>query len=414
MRAPTLLLLLLLGTPLLAQPPETPERPPVLVANDAGVAAYEGKRFAEAVGHFRTALRLEPEDQTVRTNLARALHALAREEGAKEGGLIGAVAMLREGENLLPTEAAIPYLLASYLRRLDDLFGARLALQAARERLPRSGLIRLGLGELAYQEERLLEAEEELEAALRLEPKLGERVQALLEKVRREATVERNYFTESRGAFTLKYDDEAFQAVATEILMVLDRAWQDLSTEFRHWPRQRVNVVLYTRERYAEATGAHGWTGGLFDGKIRLPVANYARERQRVQAALRHELTHWFVRDLCPRCPIWLNEGLAQIHEGQRFDAAAKARLKGGEGLQSVTKLPPIWATIPERERVLALYAQALGFTKHLMAQGGRDTAGDLLRALAQGETVSEAVARLLGRPLAELEASFLAELKRP
>ncbi len=61
-----------------------------------------------------------------------------------------------------------------------------------------------------------------------------------------------------------------------EILRVLDRHFALLVRTLDHEPEARIPVILLSRESYAAATGAPGWSGGLydsFDGRVRIPIA---------------------------------------------------------------------------------------------------------------------------------------------
>lgn len=53
--------------------------------------------------------------------------------------------------------------------------------------------------------------------------------------------------------------------------------------------------------------------GGLFDGKIHIPLGDYGANEEKIKHVVFHEYTHAVVYRLSPACPLWLNEGLAQL-----------------------------------------------------------------------------------------------------
>ena len=62
--------------------------------------------------------------------------------------------------------------------------------------------------------------------------------------------------------------------------------------------------------------GEHGGIRAMYDGKIRLPSVDDNTDLTTFQSLMVHEYTHALVYYLAgPKCPIWLNEGLAQIQE---------------------------------------------------------------------------------------------------
>ena len=58
------------------------------------------------------------------------------------------------------------------------------------------------------------------------------------------------------------------------------------------------------------------WSGGLNDGKLRIPIGGVTSIPPGLERVLRHELTQSFVHSIGgPQCPVWLQEGLAQLME---------------------------------------------------------------------------------------------------
>ncbi|NRA97694.1 MAG: hypothetical protein HRU14_15975, partial [Planctomycetes bacterium] len=184
-----------------------------------------------------------------------------------------------------------------------------------------------------------------------------------------------------------------------------------MSADFRRWPKDRLTVVLYTRDDYSAATGAHGWTGGLFDGKIRVPVRNWGLATREIRATVDHELAHWFIRKLNRRVPTWLNEGMAQLQEGKKSGGVTRARIKGAVNsgrYKPVLELPRSWASIKKRDQVSLYYAQALHFTEFLVKRYGWSGLAGLLEGWESGQTFEKAFNKAFSAELKLIEQDWL------
>jgi len=407
------LLLLLITACAVGQQPDK-ERAHKL--NEEAVVLFGDKDYAKALPLFEEARRLDPDNEVIGQNLARALHGRAFEL-KKAGSLRQAEEALRAAIDLDGEEPAFDALLAEVQVLAGSLFQARRTLETALKEHPDSAQLVEGLGRLEYREEFLEEAAQCLETAAKLDPKLKEspRFVRFLKKVRREKKVESRFFKETRGQFSVKYDDEGFRRVGASVLDLLDRSYDSFASDLRVWPKDQLTVILYTRSEYKAATGAHSWTGGLFDGKIRVPVRNWDRLQSEIRATLDHELAHWFIRKLCPRVPTWLNEGMAQLREGKRPGRVTGERISAARRAgryRSVASLPASWAGIENRDEVSLYYSQALHFTRYLVDRHGWSALASLLEGWRSGEEFAAAFKRVLRVDLASAEQDWLRGLR--
>src|SRR5205085_9493054 len=101
----------------------------------------------------------------------------------------------------------------------------------------------------------------------------------------------------------------------------LEDTYRQLSARFDLYPNTPLVVVLYPQSEYYDVTDAPSWSGGVNDGKIRLPVKGLTSLSNELKSVLTHELTHSFVNiKTSKNCPVWLQEGLAQYEEGKRVE----------------------------------------------------------------------------------------------
>ena len=377
------LLVLLLAGGAAGQGEEPAPPDPAVVLNAEGVKHYEAGRFKEAAAAFRKARGLRPKEKTYARNLASALHALARER-IKKGEQERALNDLERAVALDPDQVVFRIQKGDLLLRMGRRLDARIVLEKALKKWPGEAACHEAMGRLEYAEERLPEAVLFLQTASRLDPERGKRLAPFLRKVEREARVERTFLVERRGPFVVKYDDVKFKDVSQEVLEILDGHYTALAADFGHWPKRLVTVVLYTRGDFDKATGALGWAGGLFDGKIRLPVRNFRQVRTSIAATLAHELSHFFVRDITRRCPLWLDEGLAQLRQGRQAASVAPVlrKLRDAGRLVLPGKLPGSWTRVKSAEEVKRYYAVSLSFTAWLEERYGYASLVGLLEKL--------------------------------
>lgn len=234
----------------------------------------------------------------------------------------------------------------------------------------------------------------DLERALGLAPE-REDLTRLLERWRSEAELEAGFWRERSQHFELSYDGNRSEILhgSHRLIEVLERAYDDLALFFGTLPvekgRPPIRVALYRREGFGTLTGLGDWAGGAFDGTVRVPVEDLAREEQRLESILRHELVHAFVLELGgASVPGWLNEGLAQWLEPERARDVELARTALAESeLIALDELQGSLARWQDEERIARAYAQSLAFVDYLARQYGERIPVAMVGGCAQGKS---------------------------
>src|SRR5688572_18603112 len=256
----------------------------------------------------------------------------------------------------------------------------------------------------------------DLERASTLAPE-REDLAKLWERWRKEAELERDFWRESSLHFDLAYDGERSEILhgSHRILDELESAYGDLALWFDELPVEsgvsRIPVVLYRREGFDALTGLGEWAGGAFDGTVRIPVGDLAREERALGSVLRHELAHAFVLKSGGRkVPGWLNEGLAQWLEPERERGLERARAAlAGAQLFTLEQLSGSLANFQDSAEVARAYAQSLLAIDRLAQQYGERIPFALVSACKDGRAPEEEFQKLTRVPLEEA----LAELVR-
>jgi tetratricopeptide (TPR) repeat protein len=182
------------------------------------------------------------------------------------------------------------------------------------------------LGEIYYRKDDLETAASYWKKAAAANP-ADAKLRSRLEHLRKEQKAEKNFDQDETSHFLIKYEGRENAEAGKVILRVLEDAYDEIGGALAFYPTREIQVILYSDKQFQEVTDAPGWSGAIFDGKIRIPIAGVERETPGLRRLLYHEYTHAAVNAITQRCPTWLNEGLAQYFEGRRVDSRQREQL---------------------------------------------------------------------------------------
>lgn len=183
------------------------------------------------------------------------------------------------------------------------------------------------LGELYYRRDDLEKAAVYWGKAVALSPSetaLRER----LDRIRKEHKAEKDFNRDVTIHFLTKYEGREKIATGRIVLGILEEAYGVVGRALSFYPDREIQVLLYSEQQFQDVTDAPGWSGGIYDGKIRIPIGGIEQETPGLRKLLHHEYTHAVVHVITPRCPTWLNEGLAQYFEGRQLDPRQREALQ--------------------------------------------------------------------------------------
>ncbi len=311
----------------------------------------------------------------------------------EDGDAEAAIRHFRSGRELSPEDGRFSLLLGLAYSRLTDNELAEMHLLEARRLMPASlEPLRL-LAAHYYRAGELPQAEEVLVELLRRDPEDGESGKQL-EKLRREIGVEAAMTRDVNAIFSIKFDEERHEELAGRVLEILQDAYAEQGSLLNHYPRETIQVILYTRSDYDMATGAPPWSAGRFDGKIRIPVGTSRVAAADLRRVLDHEYNHFLAQKVSSgKAPAWLYEGLAMIAEGhpalfpERLAAAAASG-----GLIGFAELDGSFERLDHDDALLA-YAQCHSFVAFLRDRFGWHVLKDLLATYGRGASTREAFA---------------------
>lgn len=275
---------------------------------------------------------------------------------------------------------------ASVRGRTDD---ARLHLTRALREQPALTAASLLLGEILYRTADLSGAIGIYEQALARAP--GDaRLTARLDAWRREAAVHDTFSTRIATHFNILFEGPADQPMAARVSEILEAIYWQVGGAIGAYPKDLLTVVLYSNEQFRDVTQSPSWAGGLYDGRIRVPVAGRIDEKS-LRRVLAHEFTHAVVYSVAPRgVPQWLNEGLAILME-RGGDAPPPAPDEGN--VPSLTQLEGSFARLSPEEARTA-YATSGAAAQALLDRAGPMVINNLLMNLGNGMKFEDAFER--------------------
>lgn len=268
--------------------------------------------------------------------------------------------------------------------------------QAARLE-PESADVQRVLGQTYYQAGRLEDAVTAWEHSLQLSP--DESLTELLEKTKREAAVEEHFTETARGHFVLRYEGGTpAEALSDDIFRTLEHDYDDLAADLGILPKAPVTVVFYSAQQFSDVTNSPAWVGALNDGKMRIPLGQISSVTPQLEFVLKHELTHSFVHAAVPHCPLWLNEGLAQMEEPKSLDVLA-ASLGPQAASSEFVPLSQLEGSFQgmTSDQARRAYFESLSAVEYLRSAYGMDGLRSLLVNLADGAQPEAALHAVTG-----------------
>ncbi len=281
-----------------------------------GYEMLQSRRFEEAVASFDAALEIEPASQPVRKGLAQALAALGVAH-LQAGQLRQSREFLEKAVAAQPGRAEYHLLLAGVIFRGADVRAARREIDLALELAPDNAAAWELSGDIYDREGRLNLAVAEWESATKAGG--SHALAGKIARGRREMDAEEGMDRESSRYFIILYEKEVSRELVEGFFKVLDQAFDALHDKLGEYPRDEITVLLYAKSAFKDITQAPDWSGGLYDGKIRIPVGGLTTVEEAIglQSVLVHEMTHAFIFRMAPTgLPLWFNEGVATTIQG--------------------------------------------------------------------------------------------------
>jgi len=197
----------------------------------------------------------------------------------------------------------------------------------------------------------------------------------------------------------LRYDAATVPTeTARGMVNAVDSAFARVSAQLGCFAEEKIVTIIQSRDAYKKATDAAEWSGGQYDGRIRVPVMSGQQMDARQEQVLAHETTHACLAML-GEWPSWLQEGMAQRLSGETLRPEMQSQLaelaKAGQ-LPKLEMLRQGWSGLDAQHAQLA-YALALEAVDALYESFGNDGVRNLMRNPERLTAISAALDKRLG-----------------
>lgn len=267
-------------------------------------------------------------------------------------------------------------------------------------------------GLILYWKGRMKEALVELEKAAKLDP--GDiKVKETLEKIKKEYVVEKDFDIDDHVHFTVSFDGENDYRIGSAVIDYLEEAWLSVGNDLGFYPREKIAVVVYSNREFSELMNKPKNIGGLYDGKIRVPVGGLDRENDwdKLRRVLHHEYAHVVVHFLSHEsCPLWLNEGIAE-YESEEWEERKERRIIRALDRGTVIPLSTLSGALKGYhlpERTALAYCEAHSVVKFIADRYGVYNLRNILDLLDAGEGIDKALGKTVNLNVQQLEDSWL------
>ena len=350
---------------------------------------------------------------TIAVAKVAAAHHAAAQFLVGKGDTDAAIQQYRQALVFAPQNVGLLLNLAVLYLRESQFTEALDPLDRARRAAPDSADVAKLTGWAYYGANRIDQAIAEWQRAERLRP--DPEVEQALEKAQRDKSEEESYREGETIHFDLKYYGGAAPDLAREILRVLEDDFRDLESQLDYTPPEKIAVILYTEQAFADITRAPGWVGALNDGRLRIPVQGLTSVTPELAHVLKHELTHSFVGQKSHnRAPTWLQEGIAQWMEGRRSAADAGALINAAaQGMApQLGAMGGSWMGLSGNAAAFA-YAWSLAVVESIIDADRVSDISRLLDRIATESSVGDALRETLHLSYDDLNQQTVAYLKR-
>ena len=193
------------------------------------------------------------------------------------------------------------------------------------------------------------------------------------------------------------------------IYQLIERTSNEVGEQLNCFPDRQVCISIINTYDAPTDVALPKWAGGCYDGHILLKYcADGEPELGVLSVLMRHEWTHLLVEKLTSgNCPIWLNEGLAQIIARPLFSYEKQVLHRANQNgtLPTLSELNRPFIELTTSQRKIA-YLQSAAIVASLIDAGGFASIRQFLNLIGNG-VPSEKALRQIYRRETELAGLF-------
>jgi len=164
-------------------------------------------------------------------------------------------------------------------------------------------------------------------------------IERLYKKVEKEVAADRSFEKLYGLRVILRFEPGAINVESARgMLGVLDEEFSRIIGVVGCPVDERIVAIMQSKDAYYRATDAAEWSGGQFDGRIRVPILDGSTTPEKMRRVFAHEITHACL-SMMGRWPAWFHEGVAQKLSGETLTPAQRKALTAMAEKHLVPKL---------------------------------------------------------------------------
>ncbi len=281
---------------------------------------------------------------------------------------------------------------------------------------PDNFFLLFSLGRCNFELKQLDEAIEYFEKALKLAKDEREQkaVESALNQAREMLASTDDSTREEDQRFVIHFAGNSQQDLGDLTFEVLEEIFHQVTDSLNFQPDVKINVIFFLTEEYYKVS--KDWSAGSAQGiRIMVPLKSGYKSPDYIKGLLAHEFTHTIIHlKTSNRCPLWLNEGLAQYQEFQAAYGSPETLRPDYENLlqkEFIEKRNFVdLNSVPSLIGGSSHYDVARGYLASYLAVRciadfyGEQSFDSLLSSLGSGKSLDEAMTEATGRTMPEFQ----------
>jgi len=235
----------------------------------------------------------------------------------------------------------------------------------------------------------------------------------------------KSYVTLQSPEFTIRMPREESEIYGDRALEILNEARDLLCKKYGLDLDHPVLVEFFPHQQdFAIRTfgnlGGGGILGACFGTVVTMnSPGGLAAQRNNWEATLWHEFCHVVTLTVTKnRMPRWLSEGISVYEEiqrnpawGEHMSLTYRSMILNDDALTPISELSSAFYSPESGTHLMFAYYESAQVVEFLIDGWGEEAFRDILRDLADGVLINDAISRHTG-PMAELESAFAAQMK--
>lgn len=278
----------------------------------------------------------------------------------------------------------------------------------------------MGGGTAHFELKNYYETVEYLEKAVQIAPTDSEKkfIERILAQAREFLASTESSTTDEDQRFIIHFAGDSRDDIGDVTFDMLEEIYFQVTDSLNYHPDVKINVIFFLTQDYYKI--GKEWSAAAAQGiQIMVPLKSGYKTPEYVKGLLAHEFTHTIIHlKTKNRCPLWLNEGLAQYQEFTASYGSADIIRPDFEGIlqrefieeQKFINLSKAQTMIRggnNNTDIARGYIASYMAVRCIADYYGEQSFDELLSKLGEGKTIDEAMLSVTGRDLSDFEEEF-------